>query len=54
MVVIDVERLNQEVEFKLTRAEIEEVIRCMEETPYGVFAFMGYDRIVKKLKEAQK
>ena len=54
MVVIDVKKLNEEVTAKLTRAEIEELIRCMEDSPHGVFEFMGYDKIVKKLKETQK
>jgi hypothetical protein len=53
MAVIDMERMNEEVNVKLTRSDIEELIRCMEDSPHGVFEFMGYDKIVKKLKEAQ-
>ena len=54
MVVIDMEKAKEEVNVKLTRSDIEELIRCMEDSPHGVFEFMGYDKIVKKLKEAQK
>ena len=35
---------------KLKESEIEEIIRCLEDVPYGIFIFMNYDKIIKKLR----
>jgi hypothetical protein len=34
----------------LKESEVQEIIRCMEDVPYGVFTFMNYEKIIKKLK----
>ena len=34
----------------LLESEVQEIIRCLEDVPYGIFMFMNYNKIIKKLK----
>lgn len=45
---------DKERDVKLLESEIQEIIRCIEDVPYGVFTFMRYDKIIKKLKKYLK
>ncbi len=36
----------------LLESEVQEIIRCIEDVPYGVFKFMNYDKIIRKLKKS--
>lgn len=33
---------------ELLESEIQEIIRCIEDVPYGIFTFMNYNKIVNK------
>lgn len=45
---------DKEIEVTLLESEIQEIIRWLEDVPYGIFKFMSYDKIIKKLKEKLK
>ena len=44
---------DKEMQVTLLESEIQEIIRSLEDVPYGIFIFMNYHKIVKKLKEAK-
>lgn len=45
---------DKERKVTLKESEIQEIIRCVEDVPYGIFTFMRYDKIIKKLKGEER
>lgn len=44
---------DKQMKVELLEREIQEIIRCMEDVPYGIFVFMHYDKIIDKLKRQE-
>ena len=48
--IIPDEYYSKEIKIKLTHQEIEQIIETLERTEHNLFVFLGYDKIIKKLK----
>lgn len=44
----------KELEVKLTEQDIDVIIDELNRVSHNVFTFLGYEKIIKKLKEKQK
>lgn len=47
--IIPEDYYKKEIEVKLTEAEIEEIIACLEREQHNIFEFMNYGKIINKL-----
>jgi len=53
MTLIPESYYKEEINIKLTQQEIDAIIQELQNVPYAIFKYFGYDKLIKKLKNGK-